>query len=44
MKTKRFYLRALADSDLEDIYVYSLEQFGQVRAEQYVNDLIDSFE
>ncbi len=34
-----FYIHEKADSDLEDIFDYSVEQFGFVRAEQYIYDL-----
>ncbi len=31
-----FYIHEKADSDLEEIFDYSIEQFGFARAEQYV--------
>ena len=31
-----FYVHEKVDSDLEDIFDYSVEQFGFVRAEQYI--------
>ena len=31
-----FYVHEKADSDIEEIFDYSLEQFGFARAEQYV--------
>lgn len=34
-----FYVHEKADSDLEDIFDYSVQQFGFVRAEQYIYEL-----
>lgn len=39
-----YFLRAKADKDLEDIYLYSVNNFGQLRAEQYIDDLVEAFE
>ena len=34
-----FYVHEKADSDLEEIFEYSVEQFGFARAEQYIYDI-----
>lgn len=34
-----FYVHEKADSDLEDIFDYSVEKFGFARAEQYIVDI-----
>lgn len=34
-----FYVHEKADSDLEDIFDYSVKQFGLARAEQYIHDI-----
>ena len=42
--TKRSVLiRPLAETDLEDIYSYSHQEFGDVRAVKYIQDLDDAF-
>lgn len=38
-----FYVHERADSDLENIFDYSVEQFGFARAEQYVYDIEQAF-
>ena len=38
-----FYVHEKADSDLEDIFDYSVEHFGFARAEQYVYDIEQVF-
>ncbi|HDH57950.1 MAG TPA: type II toxin-antitoxin system RelE/ParE family toxin [Bacteroidetes bacterium] len=38
-----FYVHEKADSDLEEIFDYSVEQFGFARAEQYVYDIEQVF-
>ena len=38
-----FYVHEKADNDLENIFDYSVEQFGFVRAEQYVYDIEQAF-
>lgn len=39
-----FFLSADADSDLQDIYAYSLEVWGEKQAERYLRSLYDAFE
>ena len=41
---KRFQLRPQAENDLEQIYDYSLQEFGDERAEQYIKDLDTTFQ
>lgn len=38
-----FYVHGKADSDLEDIFDYSVEQFGFARAERYLYDIEQVF-
>ena len=38
-----FYVHEMADNDLEEIFDYSVEQFGFARAEQYVYDIEQVF-
>lgn len=38
-----FYIHEKADSDLENIFDYSVEQFGFARAEQYIYDIEQVF-
>jgi toxin ParE1/3/4 len=38
-----FYVHEKADSDLEDIFDYSVENFGFARAEQYVYEIEQVF-
>lgn len=38
-----FYVHEKADSDLEDIFDYSVKQFGLARAEQYIHDIERAF-
>ncbi len=40
---KRFQLRPKAEKDLERIYDYSLQEFGDERADQYIKDLNAAF-
>ncbi len=40
----RFYVRKTADKDLDKIFVYSVENFGMKRAEQYINDIVTAFQ
>jgi toxin ParE1/3/4 len=40
---KRFQLSPKAEKDLEQIYDYSLQLFGEQRAEQYIKDLDAAF-
>lgn len=43
-QTKIFHIRKTADKDLENIFVYSVENFGMKRAEQYIDDLVMAFQ
>lgn len=43
-KKKIFRLRPKAESDLENIYVYSHKEFGLSKAEQYIHDLSVAFQ
>jgi toxin ParE1/3/4 len=38
-KNRIVRLRPKAVSDLENIYIYSCQEFGDVRAEQYIKDI-----
>lgn len=38
-----FYVHEKADSDLEDIFEYSVESFGFARAEQYIYEIEQVF-
>ncbi len=40
----RYLLRPRAESDLEEIWRYSLEHWGETRAERYLNDLRKTLE
>ncbi|NQZ08472.1 MAG: type II toxin-antitoxin system RelE/ParE family toxin, partial [Algicola sp.] len=40
---KSFQLRPKAEKDLERIYDYSLQEFGDERADQYIKDLNAAF-
>ena len=40
---RRFRIRPRADKDLEDIYKYSYQEFGEARADQYILDLDAAF-
>jgi toxin ParE1/3/4 len=42
-KSRTINLRPKADTDLEDIFDYSVPKFGIARAEQYILDLNESF-
>jgi len=42
-KNKKFRLRLKADKDLEDIYEYSYQRFGEQRADKYIEDLDAAF-
>lgn len=44
MASKRYRLRPQAYADLEEIYVYSFENFGEARAIEYVHHLEKGFE
>jgi len=41
---KVFKLQPKADQDLTNIYHYSIQEFGEKRAERYIKDLSVSFE
>lgn len=40
---KTFFIHKKADEDLEEIFDYSLEQFGFARAEKYIYDIEQVF-
>ncbi|RLV58372.1 type II toxin-antitoxin system RelE/ParE family toxin [Parashewanella curva] len=40
---KSIHLKPKAIQDLEDIFIYSYRQFGEARAEQYIQDLNSAF-
>ena len=42
-KSKSFRLRPKAEQDLEKIYEYSVQEFGNKRAELYIRDLNGAF-
>ena len=42
-KSKAFQLKPKAQQDLENIYEYSVQEFGQNRAIQYIRDLNAAF-
>jgi toxin ParE1/3/4 len=42
--SKTFKITEKADHDLDEIYLYSLEHFGSIRAEQYILELVDVFQ
>ena len=42
--SKHFQLRPKAEKDLERIYDYSLQEFGDDRADQYIMDLDVAFQ
>ncbi len=42
-KSKNFRLRPKAAQDLEQIYRYSIQEFGNERIERYIRDLNDAF-
>lgn len=42
-KNRNFRLRPKADRDLENIYQYSVQEFGRTRAAQYIRDLDAAF-
>ena len=43
-QTKIFHIRKTADKDLENIFIYSVEEFGIKRAEKYIDDLVLAFQ
>jgi toxin ParE1/3/4 len=43
-QNKKFYVRKTADKDLENIFVYSVENFGMERAEKYISDIVTAFQ
>jgi toxin ParE1/3/4 len=43
-QNKKFYVRKTADKDLEVIFIYSVENFGMKRAEEYIYDIIAAFQ
>jgi toxin ParE1/3/4 len=44
LQNKKFYVRKTADKDLENIFVYSVENFGMERAEKYIGDIVAAFQ
>lgn len=42
--SKTFKLRPKADQDLQNIYTYSVEQWGTSRADKYIRDLETAFQ
>ncbi|MCB1936851.1 MAG: type II toxin-antitoxin system RelE/ParE family toxin [Nitrosomonas sp.] len=44
MTSKKFYIRKTADEDLNNIFIYSVENFGIERAEKYIDDLVSAFQ
>lgn len=40
---KKIHIQPKATEDLENIYEYSLQEFGNARAEQYIRDLDSAF-
>ena len=42
-QTKIFHVRKTADKDLENIFIYRVEEFGIKRAEKYIDDLVLAF-
>lgn len=44
MATKTFKLRPKAESDLVDIYQYSLNEWGSARTDSYLKDLSNAFQ
>ena len=44
MPLNNYRLRPKVEQDLEEIYLYSVQRFGLVRANQYIFDLEDAFE
>ena len=43
MAKRNIQLRPLAEEDLEDIYLYSQQEFGRARAVKYIHDLDSAF-
>ncbi len=41
--TPKYFLRALAQADLETIWLYTYEQWGQDQADSYLTSLIKRF-
>ena len=37
------YLKPKAEQDLEDIFIYSFRQFGEAKAEKYIQGLNEAF-
>lgn len=42
--TTRYTLRQLAQNDLEEIWLYSLQEWGVVQADKYIRALVSRFE
>ena len=42
--TVRFTLRQLAQNDLEEIWLYTLQEWGIAQADNYIRTLISRFE
>lgn len=43
-ESKKFSVRKTADKDLEKILVYSVNNWGAIRAERYVTEVVESFQ
>ncbi len=41
--TARYTLRQLAQNDLEEIWLYSLQEWGVVQADKYIRELVSRF-
>ncbi len=41
---QKFHVRKTADKDLNKIFIYSVENFGIKRAEQYIDDIVTTFQ
>ena len=39
-----FHIRETADNDLDNIYIYSVENFGVLRAESYLTEIVNNFQ
>lgn len=44
MKAKTYELAPLAEDDLEDIWLYTLEQWSRVQADEYYRSLVTAFD
>ena len=44
LENKVFSVRKVADKDLEEILRYSINNWGAIRAERYIREIIESFQ